>query len=221
MVDCCYENIYYRKKRKNKRRKFLVFFLILIIFLSLFLYFKFVVSKQIENICSSYVKEVMSETLNGSILKSVSNNVEYDDLITIEKNSSGEVVLINTNAKNLNKLSRDISFFSSAIIKEKLSQGVPIPILAFTGVEILSSLGKKVNLSILSFNSINCEYQSKFEGVGINQSLHKITCVIKCETFINFPFQTNSIVEEYEIFITETVIVGKVPNNYINGNLFR
>lgn len=49
---------------------------------------------------------------------------------------------------------------------------------------------------------------------GINQTLHRIYLKLKCKASILTPFQSVSKTIESEILLTETVIVGEVPETY-------
>lgn len=221
MVECSNEYIYYKKAKKGKAKKIISLFLILILFFTSFYYYRKFIVINLENVCYSFVKQVISDTLNSEIINSITNNVEYEDVIIIEKNTSGDISCIKSNAKNINKLSREITLFSSSIISNKLKKGVPIPILAFTGIRILSSIGRTVVLPILTFNDVNCSFNSEFIGSGINQSLHKINCNVSVKVYFDLPsIRKKEIVEEYQILLAETIIIGKVPNAFLGGNLF-
>ena len=221
MVECSNEYIYYKKSKNKRLKKLISLFLIFVILVSSFFYYRKFIVVNIENVCYSFVKQVISDTLNSEIINSITNNVEYEDVILIEKNASGDITCIKSNTKNVNKLSREIALFSSSIISGKLKTGVPIPILAFTGIRILSSIGRTVILPILTFSDVNCSFDSEFLSSGINQSLHKINCIVKVKIYLDLPtINKKEIVEDYQILLAETLIVGKVPNTYLGGNLF-
>lgn len=220
MIEYC-ENFYYYKKKKPKRKKFVFSLIFILVFMvSFFCYYKFIVSKKIINICDAYSNHVITETINNSLVKSMLEYVDYQDLITIEKNSLGELVFMSANSMKINTLSRDISLRVQNILTEKLKRGVPIPTLAFFGLDSLSGYGKTIYYKILNFNSVNCSFESQFDGVGINQTLHKIYCNIECAVNINFYSNNQTIKVKAPILITESVVIGKVPEVYLNGTLF-
>ena len=95
-----------------------------------------------------------------------------------------------------------------------------IPILAFLGIEILSGYGKEVNFKAIAINDVSCNFSSNFTSVGINQSLHSIYVEIDSTVKISMPFNSRQEKFSTKILIAETVLVGKVPEIYLNGKLF-
>ena len=101
MIECSDENIYYIKRRKRKKKSFRLFLIFLIIF-GFVLYFRLVVSSNVSNICSEYVYSYATESVNNAILSSLNNDLSYSNLINIEKNQSGEIVLMSTDSYKIN-----------------------------------------------------------------------------------------------------------------------
>ena len=106
--------------------------LIVAIIFSVYLYYNKVICKQIFNICADYSYSVSTESANSAVLVSLDNNLEYSDLITVEKNSAGDIVYIKTNSLKINKINRNVASSTSMLIKNKLLKGVKIPFFAFT-----------------------------------------------------------------------------------------
>jgi hypothetical protein len=56
--------------------------------------------------------------------------------------------------------------------------------------------------------------------VGINQTLHSIYVNVNCELKITTPLNVQIEKISTPVLLNETVLVGKVPSVYLNGNLF-
>lgn len=219
MIECSDENIYYIKRRKRKKKSFRLFLIFLIIF-GVVLYFRLVVSSNVSNICSEYVYSYATESVNNAILSSLNNDLSYSNLINIEKNQSGEIVLMSTDSYKINYINRQIIDLTTKSLKNKLKKGIPIPILAFTGIELISGFGSEVNYKSVSISSVESNFESKFESVGINQTLHSIYIIVKSKVSVHFPLRSDTKVCETKILVSETILVGKVPEIYLNGGLF-
>lgn len=222
MIECSSENIYY-KKRKNSKKNFKLFFsiiLVISILSALFMYYKNICSPFIVNICNDKFYSINSRSVNKIILSSLNTNIDYEELISVEKNNNGDIVLLKANSKNINLISRFIIDETFTNIENELKNGIKIPILAFSGIEILSGYGKEVDFKAIAINDVSCNFSSNFASVGINQSLHRIYVEIVSNVKISLPF--NSRFEKFstKILIAETVLVGKVPEIYLNGKLF-
>ena len=122
MIECSDKNIWYIKRRKGKIKRFFVFFLLILIALSLFLYYKLLISNQIFAINQDYVKKYAIEAVNSAVINSLNEELYYNDLISIEKNSQGDIVLMNANSYKMNQLSRSIEKETTDCINKKLEE---------------------------------------------------------------------------------------------------
>jgi hypothetical protein len=101
-----------------------------------------------------------------------------------------------------------------------LKDGIKIPFMAFTGIKVLSGYGKKVNFKAVAVESVNSEFQSEFTSVGINQTLHSIYVLVVCDVNLHTSIKKQTERVETKVLISESVLVGKVPEVYLGGNLF-
>ncbi len=220
MIECTAEYIYYKKRHKRKRRKLLPFITIILLICGVFFYYKFVVLKQIFNISSEIVSQYSAESVNQATLISLSQSVNYSDLITIEKDDSGKIVYMSSNSYKINDLSRKISASTERLLKNKIKDGVPIPIMAFSGIQAISGYGKEVNYKTVAISKVNTEFKSDFISAGLNQTLHSIYIVVEVEVSLISPFGKENKRFNTPVLVSESVIVGSVPETYLNGKLF-
>ncbi len=220
MIECTNDFLLRKnkiKRKRNKRAKRIVVFVL--IFTFLFFYQRVFVSKTIYNTCYDYLSSSSVENINNAVLNSLENNLEYENLINIERNNQGDITLIVANNYKINYLSRKITEFSKLEIQNTINTGVPIPIFAFFGVGYLSGIGKNVYLKTIDIVSVNCDFESSFESSGINQTLHSIYAVIKCELGVEIPLNNKKIHTESKVLLCESIIVGKVPDYYFDKKL--
>ncbi len=220
MIECTNKNIWYKKRRKKSHKRLFAFFLIFTVLIAISTYYKFVVCRRIYEISSDYVYKFCTESVNDAVLTSLSNNIKYSELITIEKNNSGEILLMSANSYKINYLSREIIDYTSKILDKKLSKGIPIPLLAFTGINLISAYGSLINFYAINVSSVICDFSSEFKSVGINQTLHSIYVNVICSVKIELPLSQNIKTCETSVLVSETVLVGKVPEIYLSGKLF-
>ena len=218
MIDCVTENVWYKKKPVKK--SFWVFFLILFFLISIILYYSFVIKKVIYHYCDRYLYTQGVSSINKAVNLTLNNQSYYDQIIKIDKDSQGNVVLITVDSFKVNKISREVEKNSNNFLKSELENGVKIPFLAFLGLDFLSGYGKCINFKNFSISNIICQFDSVFESVGINQTIHKIYVSVCCETYISIPFMKMENDFNSKVLIGETIIVGKIPDIYLNGKLF-
>lgn len=202
------------RKRKRKRIFLRVFFALIILIPIIFFYNK----KVLKGIVTYSQESIASQTKNSinSAIKFCLTDVEYVDLVNLQKDSQGNVSYLTINSLKINQLSKNVVEYSKIIIDEQLKKGVNIPILTFTGITFLSGYGKEVNYKILSIGSVKSDFLSEFTSQGINQTKHSIYVNVNVEVKLILPFSNEKIVIDDKILITESILLGKVPEIYFN-----
>lgn len=221
MIECVKENIYYKKRKKRfKKKRFFSLLITLLVVFCFFLYYKFFVYNKLVDISCDYAYSYSTESVNKAVLLSLDNDISYTDLVKIEKNQSGDIILMSTDSYKVNLINRKVAQSTSTLLKEKIEKGVPIPFFAFTGIGLFSGYGKPIYLKTLAVTSVICDFDSDFQGVGINQTLHSVYVKVKSTVAVELPLNSKRIDLETKVLINETVLLGKVPEIYLNGNLF-
>ena len=212
--DC---NKKYNKKHKHKKSKFWLKFLIAILIISLFItgYLYFFVNPQIINGHKAQIKTYSVNLINNAVATTISNN-EYDDLITITKNSDGNVSLLSVNSKNVNILTNSVMTLVQNKLNEQDALNYKLPLGTFTGLPLLSGVGPSVALKIVPIGSVATKYRSQISSLSINQSYHKIYLTISVSVCVFLPLYTQNIDVSSQILIAENLIVGQIPSTYLN-----
>lgn len=220
MIECTDEFIFKKnKKRKKRNRKIRKILIFIIIFALFFSYQKFIVSESIYNTCCDYLSATSVEKINKAVTYSLLENYNYENLINIEKNSEGEIVLISANNQKINALSRKIVDYTKVEMTNTLNEGVPVPWLAFLGIGYISGVGRKVNIKTVNVASVNCEFISNFVSKGINHTLHSIYVNVTCDVNLEIPLNNKSLSSSSKVLICESVLLGKVPEFYFGNSL--
>lgn len=203
-----------RKKlspRRRKIRKFFALFLALLILLTV--YFELAVKHQLRDILirdmqtlsQQAVTQAVDELLLSQSEKTKTCDITYDN---------GTVAAISTNAAYINSVKTFITDRAQRNIDElSHSQGISIRLGNFSGLVFLSNFGPDLHFSVDSSQTVSCEFQSSFEGAGVNQTVHHITITVTVDLLIYSPFKVGETVttsSSYEI--AQTVIVGAVPS---------
>lgn len=223
MVKCSNENIYYSKRKKpskSKTRRFFKILSVLLIFFSIYLYYKNIVFESVFFAVSSYAKDYSLDSINKAAESVLKSQNDYGDFITIEKNAEGNVVMIKSNSFNINSIKTEMVIKTQNNLQKKIAEGVNIPSMVFSGVKFLSGYGRNINFKSLSVSSVNADFESEFKSVGINQTLHSIYVNVFAEINVSTCGKEKTTSCSSKILVSEAVILGKVPEIYLNGNLF-
>ena len=221
MIECVEEKIYYsRKNRRKKSKKGIKIFLFLLVFVACFVYYKKIVTVHVINVCADKCETLNTKSINNAIIISLNSRFLYDELIVVEKNTAGEITMMSANSYEINNLSRKIVDSAQTILEENLGQGIQLPLFVFSGITFLSGLGPEINFDAITVTSVTCDFIGRFESMGINQTLHSLYAEITSTVKIDFPLYSK--IEEYktDVLLCEAVLVGKVPEIYMQGGLF-
>jgi sporulation protein YunB len=185
----------------------------------LFFIFNYVISinAKIKDTATEKIKEVAIFSVNDAVLNSISL-LNYDDLVVYEKDTTGQIALISINSTLSNKINRTVSDLSKNIIENELKDGVPIPVGIFTGIGFLSGKGKNVYLKVFNVQSVVCDFKSKFDDAGINQTLHSLYLDVEVQASLIYNGVDKVIRTNSEVLLAENLIVGKIPEFYLNSN---
>lgn len=208
------------KRRRKIVQKIVAIFTAMVIValaIALWVYWKSM-TPTILDIAQVQVKAQTTQAVNEAVL-SVLQGVDYTDFVTVEKNSQNEVVLITANSNSVNQLARNASIVTQGKINTLFQQAISIPLGTLSGIPLLSQLGPDVNIVIDPVGTVQCSFVSHFETAGINQTLHRIYLNVSSTMDVIIPSSHQVVQIETPILVCETVIVGKVPDTFLQGSL--
>lgn len=208
------------KRPRNKRKTKIAIALFCALLLAIALFFQINVTNVLISISEASMRSITTVAVNDAIYYTLSDQIRYDDLVTIERDENGMIRSIASNPFQINRIARDTAYISQQNLKSMSESGIEVPLGAFTGVEAWAGFGPKVNLKIIPISNVECRFVSKFEEAGINQTKHSIYLKIVADISIILPSKTRNFASLTEVLIAESVIVGAVPDTYLQADLF-
>lgn len=211
----------FKKDKKSKKRKIkkISIIVLLVTLLNVLLIF---FGNNINNIVYSYaeskIRALSVKAVNNAVSELVHNKNIYDNLVNITTDVDGNIVLIQANAIQINMLTKDL-IKTSQIKLEKIGiDGLNIPIGTFSGITLFSGKGPSINIKLIPVGDVSCNFISKFEEAGINQTIHKLYVTIDTNVNIILPLKNNNVKTTTNILICESVIIGKIPQIYLENS---
>ena len=167
-------------------------------------------------IAVSDASDIVTVRINNAISQ-IMRNEDYsgDYFVSFEKTNSGEVTAISSNMSRINALSALI-LDSVVGATENHTLTVEIPIGNLSGVSLLMGRGPTVPVQIIVLTSSRVEFNNSIVTAGINQTKHQINLEVIVDIDILVPWDTVSAQVVTEILIADTIVVGKVPETYLN-----
>lgn len=209
------------KKRKRIKRKLLLFLLsILLLAVLLFIYFQRNVTRVLISISEATMRASTTVAVNDAVFYTLSDEMRYEDLVRIDRDLDGDIVAVSANPLKINKIARDTASISQSNLKNLSLNGIPVPLGALTGIEAFAGLGPSIQFRIIPVSSVSCDFSSTFESVGINQTKHSIYLNVIADISIVMPSRTENFAVLTEILVGESVIVGAIPDAYLQSDIF-
>lgn len=207
------------KKRKFLLLKiFIVIVIIVLLTVGLLAYVRGNIMPAILTMSEASVKVMAVNAINNAAHMIVDSEMSYEDFVIIQKDSNEKIQFVQANTIKINRLTRDLANLCQSNIEKIEQQTIQIPLGAFTGSVILSDFGPPVNIALLPIGSVQCDFTSFFEQVGINQTRHSIYINIKTTISLVLPISSVPVNISTAILVCENVIVGEVPDFYFNGS---
>lgn len=184
------------------------------------IYFQHNVTKVLISVSEATMRAHTTVAINDAVYYTLSDGIRYEELVSINRDAEGAVVSVSANALKINKIARDAASISQSNLKNLSLNGIPVPLGALTGIEALAGFGPRIHIRIIPVSSVTCAFSSKFESVGINQTKHSIYLNVIADISIVMPSRTENFVVTTDILICECVIVGSIPDAYLQADLF-
>lgn len=170
----------------------------------------------IEELAQTQVKNTTSDLTNDAIAKQIaSGDIQYDRIVFFEKDLDGRITALKTNMSEVNRLKTDIlNIINDEILALDHSDiGIPLGSLFFP--ELLSGKGPAIPVDILSIRNSDANFVSHFSQAGINQTLHRLNMEVSIDVAVLVLGQTSSFTLSSEVVVAETIIVGDVPQTFL------
>lgn len=162
---------------------------------------------RVSNMVGVVVTEAVSDAIN-------SGDIQYNNLITLEKNASGGIAAMQSNMAEFNRLQSAITQDILERLGEMSDIDLRIPIGTLTGSALLAGRGPGFTVRMQTTGSCSARFENQFSHAGINQTTHSILLCVDVSMSILLPgFRTRTDVSN-SFSVAETIIVGDVPDTY-------
>lgn len=201
-----------RRIKKWIRRLLLLVVLLIVAFFLLRSKYRLV----IEDLAQTQVKNTTSDLTNDAIAKQIAiGDIQYDRIVYFEKDLDGRITALKTNMSEVNRLKTDILNIINDEILALDHSDIGIPLGSLFLPELLSGKGPAIPVHILSIRNSDANFVSHFSQAGINQTLHRLNMIVSIDVAVLVLGQTSSFTMTSEVVVAETIIVGAVPQTYL------
>ncbi len=211
-----YETIAKKRKRRRKIIKTVVVFCVIIV--AVWCFFTYNVNPVLSTIAKEEIKALATNAVNTAVEDSMAET-DYTQLVDIETDVDGNITSIQANTIIINGLARDATLRAQNNITKIGEQGIGVPLGALSGINVLAGRGPHVTIKVLPVGSISTSFASDFLSAGINQTKHQLFMDLTASISIVIPGMNNTVTVTTHVLVSEAIIIGKVPDVYLQGDL--
>jgi len=198
-------------------RKLLLFCVVLVLVLLVsFLIFELKLYPIVEKAALAESRNLATLTLNEAIYD-VLTDVGDGDYVRLEKGAGGEIVSLTTDTTRVNLVKSLIS----KEVEKRLGKGettVYIPFGNITGIKLLSGRGPCIKVKTMPVRSVTTDIGAAFLESGINQTWHRVVLKVDADFGVMILSRTVDCRVSDAVVLSDTVIVGKVPEAFTDIN---
>ena len=170
----------------------------------------------IRELAQTQVKNSTSDLTNDAIAKQMAaGDIRYDRIVYFEKDLNGRITALKTNMTEVNRLKTDILNIINDEILALDTSDLGIPLGSLFLPELFSGKGPAIPVQILAIRNSDAGFVSHFSEAGINQTLHQLTMEVSVDVAVLVLGETAVFTVASEVVVAETVIIGDVPETFL------
>ncbi len=161
------------------------------------------------------VTDAVSLKINRVIQSQIrSGLLDYDALVTMEKDAEGNVTALITNVSAVNLLQAEITTRIIQEISDNFISELEIPLGTAMDSSLFYGRGPLIPVKLKAVTNVSARFENDFSAAGINQTRHQIRLNVSVQVLVVIPGRELTAPVNTTVVIAETVIVGKVPELY-------
>ncbi|WP_243096834.1 sporulation protein YunB [Thermohalobacter berrensis] len=204
----------YRNKKRKKR------FFIIVILCTIVIYGFIIVDRNLKPtiLAISEVKARMiaTQAINDAVKVKINEDIKYKDLIFVKYDNEGKVTMMQANTVMMNSIASEVALGVQENMRQIATSSIKVPLGNAFNSQLLAQVGPKISIKIVPKGTVTVDFTTEFEESGINQTRHKVYLTIITDVRIIVPLASDTIRIATNVPVAETVIVGDVPESYIN-----
>ena len=160
-----------------------------------------------QNLATVIINDTVAAALHDE-------NYNFSQLIKTEYDDMGKIASLSVDSVGMNRLKSLISVSITKAIGEIEESRISIALGTLTGSSFLTGRGPKITLNVHISCACSIEVRNSFEYTGINQTVHKVMLDITTNVYVLSVGDTLTSQVFTSIPVSETVIIGQIPEIY-------
>lgn len=173
---------------------------------------------QLVALTEAQIRDHLIQAADRSLARAMENDLSYQDMVTLQTGSDGSPTTLATDALRLNQLRAAVLEGIIKQVEDLDNDPLSVPLGTLTGIDLLSALGPRLPVKVVSVASVDGVFRNDFLSAGINQTLHRVMLDVTMAAKLLLPGGVVEVTVSVPICVAETIIVGQVPQTYVGLN---
>lgn len=204
-----------RKWKRFVKKAAITLIALILLAIGVYLWVDYKLKPTMNAIAEVRVRYYAVSIMNQAIKEVIANENNLEGIVTVKTDLAGNIQMVETDSVAMNRLSTLVSERAQTLMQGLKEIQISIPVGSIISNGILSGKGPNIHISMLPTGSVNTGFATEFENAGINQTRHKVYLTLSAYVMIVAPLSGSGITVDTRLPITEMIIVGKVPDTYI------
>lgn len=174
------------------------------------------VEPNLDEISRLKAKGVVTEIVGKAVRTVFSDASKPEDYFVMKKDENGRIQLIQANTIVMNQKIADLTIALQNQYRSMKPEKMEIPAGSVFGSSILSQVEQGVQIRIMPLSVSSCNFETAFESRGINQTKYQVFVCIETDVRVLQPFSRETFKVKNRMMLSELVIIGDVPENYVS-----
>lgn len=167
----------------------------------------------VEQLAARQVNNHVTAKLNAALSAMV---VGDGSLVNIQYGPEGEILAISGNMERINQIRVQMVQGALNTIEQVEVHTLGVPLGSLFDFDLLWAKGPVVEVHCLVAGTVTTQVRSEFQSAGINQTLHRVLLDVEVPLAVLLPGSRGHTVAQITVCMAETVVVGKVPQTYLD-----
>lgn len=158
---------------------------------------------------SIYATNLMNEAVENEL-----EHFQDEQLVIIDQNEKTNITSVTLDMMRINQIKTGITEQILQELSSEETEVVEVPLGTLMGSELFSGQGPLISITLSPMGLANIQTESRMRQAGINQVLHEVVLSVEVEVSAILPGYSAEAKASSEYLISQTVIVGNVPDRY-------
>ncbi|MBU5293865.1 sporulation protein YunB [Anaerosalibacter bizertensis] len=198
-----------------KRNKHIIW-IVLVVFIGIYI-FRYIdknIKPTLVAISEIKAKAIANQVINDSVNLKINDDIDYKDLIFVRYDDNGRVTLMQANTIIMNDISSEVASEVQKQLEKVSESEVDVPLRNAFDTQLLKL--PSINMKMVPEGTVYVDFATEFQESGINQTRHRIYLIVEANIKIIVPLVSEEVKISTNVPIAETIIIGDVPDQYIN-----